>query len=105
METQLVQVPAPKRTKAPKAVKTKDAARPYWALYVKALHKWFCAADLNEVVGNFCAERDCGNDGFGWGASEIGGMNTLYIMNTVSNKLEVGTVAYNGNVKLNVVLS
>lgn len=103
MEMQLVQVPVPKPRKAPKAVKTGDKARPFWAIHVPAMKKWFCDADLSNAVAAYLNEVDHGNDGLGYGASDIGSAHPLYKMMTVSNKERAGTVAYNGNVKLDAV--
>lgn len=106
-EDVLVPVPVAPKKYAP--IRSSDEARPYIGMYVKALHKWFVDSDLQAVVAAFCAERDCGTGGeccVGYGASEIGCEFPLYFMSTgTANKRRVGTVFYNGNVKLDDTLS
>lgn len=102
-------VAAPKRTAMPAPIRSTDSARPYVGMYVEALHKWFVDTDLDAVVEAFCCERDEGTGGEmckGYGASEIGSVFPLYFMDTgTANKRRVGSVFYNGNVKLDEVLS
>jgi hypothetical protein len=101
----LVPPPVPSKTRE---VRSPDKARPNFGIYVKALRKWFCGRTLDEAVGLYCCERDEGTGGEcmqGYGASEIGSGFPLYVMSTVNDKRQVGTVAYNGNVKLDEVLT
>jgi hypothetical protein len=89
-----------------KPIRSNDSERPFVGMYVEALHKWFVDRDLDSVVAAYLHECDHGNGGFGYGASEIGSQFPLYFMGTgTANKKRVGTVSYNGNVKLDVVLS
>lgn len=91
-----------------RSVLSPDKARPNFGIYVKALHKWFCARTLDDAIALYCCERDEGTGGEmmrGFGASEIGSQFPLYVMDTVNNKRQIGVVAYNGNVKLDEVLS
>ncbi len=102
-------VPAPTRSVKRASISSTDATRPYVGMYVEALRRWFVDVDLDSVVAAFCCERDEGTGGEmmrGYGASEIGCEFPLYFMGTgTANKRRVGSVFYNGNVKLDVVLS
>jgi hypothetical protein len=102
-------VPAPVRVPKQTSIKSHDPTLPYFGIYVEALHKWFVETTLEDAVAMFCAERDCGTGGeccVGYGASEIGCEFPLYLMATgTKNKRRVGSVFYNGNVKLTEVLS
>lgn len=105
MDFSNVLVPAPKPVRT-KPIKSNDPARPFVGLHVPALRKWFVDIDLDAVIAAYMHECDHGNDGFGWGASDIGSEFPLYFMSTgTANKTRVGTVSYNGNVKLDVVLA
>lgn len=77
-------------------------ARPYLGIYIKAAHRWFRALDIHTAVADFCDWRDMN----GLGASDIGGQFPLYRMNAsgTDNK-QIGTVAYNGNVRSTEVIA
>lgn len=105
MRKQLVQVPPPKADAVDRLIAQCKSKR-YVGFYVEALHKWFCDKDIADAVALFCCERDGGNDGFGYGARDIGSQYPLYdVTDGMQKKRQIGFVYYNGNVKSTEVLS
>lgn len=76
-----------------------SADMPYFGVKIAPENRWIRALDLEEVVASFCAERDCGNGGMGWGASDLGGRLPLHMMSASATRSRVvGYVKYNGDV-------
>ena len=82
------------------------ASMPNLAVFFEPAKRWMIHTNLADLVSEFCAERDCGNGGMGYGSRDFQKRIVLYRMS--ANRLEkraIGQIHYNGNVQASEALS